>query len=65
MSKTGNSITSGDITVSPTDGRESAACKYCDFSKVCGFKDNVPERVPDLNNEAVFEKIKEVKTNGI
>ena len=65
MKNTGNRIIGGDIAISPTDGRESPACKYCDFSSVCGFENNTPEKVPELNNDKVFEKIKEAKINGI
>lgn len=65
MRKTGNSIVGGDISVAPTDGREAPACKYCDFSTVCGFGNATPQRVPDIDNEKVFEQIKEAKTNGI
>lgn len=65
MRNTGNRITGGDITVTPTDGRESPACKYCDFSSVCGFENGTPQKVPELNNDKVFEFIKEAKTNGI
>ncbi len=65
MRKTGNGITSGDIAVSPTDGREAAACKYCDFSTVCGFGNRAPNKVPELDNQKVIEQIKEAKSNGI
>ncbi len=64
MKKTGNGITNGDISVSPTDGREAAACKYCEFSSVCGFGDGVPIKVPELDNQKVFEEIKEAKSSG-
>jgi len=36
MRETGNGIASGDIAASPLDGRDSPACKYCDYSAVCG-----------------------------
>lgn len=59
MRKTGNAIASGNIAVSPLDGRESPACKYCDYSKICGIENRETERVPDYNNSEVFEKMKE------
>ena len=65
MKNTSNKLISGDISVSPTDGRESPACKYCDFSSVCGFEKGIPDKVPELNNDKVFEIIKEAKENGI
>lgn len=61
MKDTGNSIYSGDISVSPVDGRESPACKYCDFKAVCGIENNKIFKVPDMSNNEVFEKIKEGK----
>ncbi len=65
MRNTGNKILCGDITVDPTDGRESPACKYCDFHTVCGFENRTAKRVPDLSNSEVFEKMREEKENGI
>ncbi|MBR7132818.1 MAG: PD-(D/E)XK nuclease family protein [Clostridia bacterium] len=65
MKKTGKLISNGDISVSPIDGRESPACKYCDFYCVCGIEGREVPRVPDINNEEVFEKIKEGDNNGI
>ncbi|MBO5019297.1 MAG: exodeoxyribonuclease V subunit gamma [Clostridia bacterium] len=65
MRKTGNGITSGNIKVLPTDGREAAACKYCEFATVCGFGNKAPMKVPELDNQKVIEQIKEAKSNGI
>lgn len=59
MRKTGNSIASGDISVSPVDGRESPACKYCDFKAVCGIEDGAVYKVPDMRNDEVFQKMRE------
>lgn len=60
IAKTGKSVLSGEIDVSPVDGRESAACAYCDFAAVCGIEDNEPLRVPELKAEEVFEAMKGV-----
>ena len=65
MKNTGISILNGEISISPIDGRESPACKYCDYSGVCGIENIAVEKVPDLNNEEVFEKMKEERNNGI
>ena len=65
MRETGNGIASGDIAASPLDGRDSPACKYCDYSAVCGREGAPCERVPDLKNEEVFEKMGEAPLNGI
>lgn len=59
MCSAGNSISSGDISVSPIDGRESAACDYCDYKSVCGFENGTPSKVPNMKNIEVFEKMKE------
>lgn len=61
MRKTGNLISSGDIAVSPIDGRESEACKYCDFKTVCFAEDSKITKVPKLSNDQVFNAIKEAK----
>ena len=65
MRDTGNGISSGDIAAAPLDGRDSPACKYCDYSAVCGREGAPCERVPDLKNEEVFEKMEEASANGI
>lgn len=65
MRDTGNAIISGDISVDPTDGRESPACKYCDFASVCGIEEESGRQVPELKNDEVFEKMREVYKNGV
>jgi len=66
MKKTGNSIANGDICVNPIDGRETNACKYCDFKAVCGIENKVPFRVPVMSNTEIFEAIdREGENNGI
>ena len=65
MKKTGNSLCKGDISISPIDGRESPACKYCDYARICGIENATVPKVPELNNTEVFEMMKEAETNGI
>lgn len=65
MTKTGKQILSGDFAVSPIDGRESPACKYCDFASVCGIENTKAQRVPELDNSQVIEIMKEEKNSGI
>ena len=65
MKRTGNTVSSGDIAVSPVDGRETPACKYCDFASVCGREDEPCFRVPDLKNEEIFEKLKKGDEYGV
>ena len=66
MRKTGNSILSGDISVLPLNGRESDACEYCDFKKVCGIEDNEIRKVARLSKAKVMEILSEggKKQNG-
>ncbi len=65
MKKTGKDILSGDIRISPLDGRDTPACKYCDYSSVC-LRENAPcERVEALKNDDIISKMREVKENGI
>ena len=65
MKNVGDSISNGDIEVRPIDGRESAACDYCDYKSVCGIENRTAFKVPNLKNNEVFEKMKETEQNGI
>lgn len=65
MRKTGNEIASGNIAVRPVDGRESPACKYCDYAAVCGIESGDTFKVPELSNDKVFELMEEDGENGI
>lgn len=65
MKKTGKSLLSGDIAVSPTDGRESESCKYCSFSTVCNIENKPHEKVPNLGTEDLFELMKEEISDGV
>ncbi len=65
MARAGNSVISGDIAVSPLDGRESAACKYCDFSAICGIEDKPINKVPELSNDEVFNILREADNRGL
>ncbi len=59
MEKTGVKISSGDISVSPINGRESDACTYCEYSKICGIEDNFIPQVESMSNGDVINAIKE------
>lgn len=65
MRDTGSEILSGKIDRDPLDGRETPACKYCDFKSVCGREDEPSRRVPDLKNDEVFEKMRGEKEDGV
>ncbi len=65
IANVGEEILGGDISVSPIDGRESAACAYCDYKSVCGIENKSAFKVPNLKNSEVFEKMKEADENGI
>lgn len=58
MRETGNKISSGEISVSPIDGMESAACKYCDYAGICGNEDSKIPKVERLKNDDVINKLK-------
>ena len=49
----------------PENGRETPACKYCDFASVCGREDEPCFRVLDLKNEEIFEKLKKGDEYGV
>lgn len=65
ISEAGDKIISGDVSVDPVDGRESAACTYCDFYSVCGFENGTARQVPNICNNDVFECMKEGEKSGI
>ena len=65
MKGTGKEMVSGDIAAVPLDGRDSPACKYCDYAAVCGRENAPVKRVPDLKNEEVLKLMGEETANGI
>ena len=65
MYKTGNTISSGDIAASPVDGKDSAACKYCNYASVCGRENEPGFCVPDLKNDEVFKMMKGEESDGV
>ncbi len=58
MSDTGRRIAGGDIGVTPMDGRESAACQYCDYKSICGREDKPNNKVPPLSLDETFDRMK-------
>ena len=60
----GDALHEGEIAVSPVDGVDSEACKYCDFKDVC-LNENEPEKVSRADNTELIEKLKEALQNGI
>lgn len=65
MAQTGDSIVNGEIEANPIDGRESAACDYCDFKSVCALENKEAFKVPDIKNAEVFEIMEKEKKDGI
>ena len=62
MRKTGNLISSGDIAISPIDGREAPACKYCDYKSICGFNmggcENKYNYIDKKSKQEILDKIR-------
>ena len=65
MRDTGKRLLQGDIRVNPLDGRDSAACEYCDYHAICGMEDEEIPKVPSLKNEEVFEQMQGGKPDGV
>ncbi|MBQ7726720.1 MAG: PD-(D/E)XK nuclease family protein [Clostridia bacterium] len=65
MADTGRRLSGGDIAVAPRDGRESPACKYCDYRSVCGRENEPNKRVPQLDREQVFSMMKGEDEHGL
>ena len=65
LSQTGKTLLSGEIAAKPRNGRESAACKYCDFSAICALKQNDTPDVPSMKNTEVIRELeRQVEKNG-
>lgn len=50
---------SGDIAVSPMDCAGEDACKYCDFSSVCGIEDKRHQNTENVAAADVIERLEE------
>lgn len=62
----GDTLHKGDIAADPLDGRESPACKYCDFRSVCGREPSAPGRkVEKMSGAAALGRMREEETDGI
>lgn len=44
----------GDIAVAPTDSSDKDACKYCDYSAICGIENRAHRKVKSIDNERFF-----------
>lgn len=55
--KMGSTLHSGNIAVEPIDAADSDACKYCQYSAVCGIEDEEHKKIEKLNNSEVIEAI--------
>ncbi len=55
----GEEISKGDIRVNPINGLESNACKYCEFSGVCGIENEEIPSVESMHNSDVLKLLKE------
>ncbi len=58
-------VKSGEFEANPTDGVNSDACKYCDYSNVCKRSDKQHKKVPKLTPYEVKEILKGGEYNGI
>ena len=64
IAEIGNKITEGQIDIDPVDGRESTACKYCDYAAICGIEEKQAEKVPAISNSEVINRIRGDIQNG-
>ncbi len=60
----GNRIQNGDISVSPVDGGDLDACKYCDYKAICMIGNAEHKKAPKISNKAFFETIKGGEADG-
>ena len=63
---TATNIRKGVFDLKPCDGRDSSACKYCDFKSVCAVEEDFEhnEIVAEFP-EKIIEKMKEAVENGM
>ncbi|MBO5725970.1 MAG: PD-(D/E)XK nuclease family protein, partial [Clostridia bacterium] len=59
LKKMGESLYTGQIQATPTDGLKSEACKYCDFYPICCIEDKPHIKAEKISNSDVLAKIKE------
>ncbi len=66
LKRMGKAIHNGSFSADPTDGIDSDACKYCDFSSICCFE-NKEHKSSDksLSPAEVLEILKEANEGGI
>ncbi len=55
----GESLYSGDVAASPTDGHGKSACDYCDFYSICCIEDKPHKKAVNMKNIDVLLKLKE------
>ncbi|MEE0945686.1 MAG: PD-(D/E)XK nuclease family protein [Acutalibacteraceae bacterium] len=56
--KMGQTLHSGDIDVEPVDACNTEACKYCNYSAVCGIEDEEHKAVVKLSNSDIIEAMR-------
>ncbi len=65
LSRTGQTLLSGEIAARPRNGRKSTACQYCDFAAICAIRQDDTPDVPSMKNAEVLREIeKEVENIG-
>ncbi len=50
------SLRNGKIPVNPTDGLDKEACKYCDYSAICGIEDKPHRKVPKIDADSMWQQ---------
>ncbi len=57
LKQMGNEILKGDVSINPTDGLESDACKYCDYAAICRLSDTDHIKASKLSKAEVMKRI--------
>ncbi len=56
IAEMGESLHAGNAEILPFEGKDSHACRYCDYKTVCNKKDDDKTRSPeDLKNEDIYK----------
>lgn len=54
----GDRVKSGDVGVTPLDGSEKTACRYCDFQNVCRIESGVEPQKVSKGNDLLLDELK-------
>ncbi len=65
LKQTGLKIANGKFSANPIDGRDKAACEYCEFASICRIEKEKPPKAENFKKDEIITEIKrQVEENG-